>query len=45
MYCDSVFEWKSVFSFSIASRSNTGPRAAIQPIRRPPPTVFDIESQ
>src|SRR4051812_3309247 len=36
MCCDSVFVWKSLFSFSIARRSNTGPRAAIQPIRRPP---------
>ena len=40
----SVLVWKSVASLSIASRSKTGPRAAIQPIRSPPPTVFDSES-
>ena len=44
MCCVSVGLWKSLSSLSIASRSCTGPRAAIQPTRSPPPTVFDSES-
>ena len=39
----SVAEWKSLSSFSIAIRSRTGPRAATQPARSPPPTTFDSE--
>ena len=39
----SVAEWKSLSSLSMAIRSRTGPRAATQPVRRPPPTTFDSE--
>ena len=36
--------FRSFAIFSATSRLKTGPRAATQPMRMPPPTVFESES-
>ena len=40
----SVGLWMSSARFAVMIRSSTGPLAATQPIRSPPPTVFESES-